>query len=60
MGTLAVIVLVVDLALPKETSQQNYRLVTYHAPAAFAAASVVASSGSVEVGSDMLSPSVGA
>ena len=36
-GTLAVIVLVVDLALPKETSQQNYRLVTYHAPAAFAA-----------------------
>lgn len=35
-GTLAVIVLVVDLALPKETSQQDYRLVTYHAPAALA------------------------
>ena len=36
-GTLAVIVLVVDLALPKEIAQQNYRLITYNAPAAFAA-----------------------
>ena len=34
-GTLAVIVLVVDLALPKEIAQQDYRLVTYNAPAAF-------------------------
>ena len=42
-GTLAVIVLVVDLALPKEASQQSYRLVTYNAPAAFAAGEAQAS-----------------
>lgn len=36
-GTLAVIVLVVDLALPKELAQQEYRLVTYNAPAAMTA-----------------------
>lgn len=36
-GTLAVIVLVVDLALPKEASQQSYRLVTYGASDAFTA-----------------------
>ena len=34
-GTLAVIVLVVDLALPKQMSQQDFRLVTFNAPAAF-------------------------
>jgi hypothetical protein len=33
-GTLAVIVLVVDLALPKELAQQDYQLVTFNAPAA--------------------------
>jgi len=42
-GTLAVIVLVVDLALPKEMSQQSYRLVTYNAPAAFTAGEAQAS-----------------
>lgn len=36
-GTLAVIVLVVDLALPKQMSQQDFRLVTFNAPAAFSA-----------------------
>ncbi|MEN6595235.1 MAG: ABC transporter permease [Clostridiaceae bacterium] len=35
-GTLVVIVLVVDLALPKELAQQDYRLLTYNAPAAMA------------------------
>lgn len=33
-ATLAVIVLVVDLALPKQAVQESYRLVTYNAPAA--------------------------
>ena len=36
-GTLAVIVLVVDLALPKEAAQQSARLITYNAPATFTA-----------------------
>ena len=36
-GTLAVIVLVVDLALPKEAAQQSARLITYNAPAIFTA-----------------------
>ncbi len=35
-GTLVVIVLVVDLALPKELAQQEYRLLTYNAPAVMA------------------------
>ncbi len=35
-GTLVVIVLVVDLALPKELAQQEYRLLTYNAPAVIA------------------------
>ena len=42
-GTLAVIVLVVDLALPKEIAQQDYRLVTYNAPAAFATGEALSS-----------------
>ena len=36
-GTLAVIVLVVDLALPKEAAQTSYRLVTCGAPETFTA-----------------------
>ena len=42
-GTLAVIVLVVDLALPKEAAQQNLRVYTYQAPAAFSAGEAVES-----------------
>ncbi len=36
-ATLAVIVLVVDLALPRETTQEEYSLVTYQAPAGWTA-----------------------
>lgn len=36
-GTLVIIVLVVDLALPRELAEQNGRLVTYNAPAIFLA-----------------------
>ena len=42
-GTLAVIVLVVDLALPKEAAQQSFRFFIYNAPAGFAAGEAVGS-----------------
>ena len=42
-GTLAVIVLVVDLALPKELVQEDYTLVTFQAPAGFALGEAVES-----------------
>lgn len=42
-ATLVVIVLVVDFALPKQTAEEDYRLVTYHAPAAFSEGEPMAS-----------------
>ena len=42
-ATLIVIVLVVDFALPKQSAEEDYRLVTYHAPAVFSEGEPMAS-----------------